>query len=88
MSSEKVQNTHVVIDGKGDITAVYRKSHLFDVNLPESGIRLMESDYVLPGKMIHPPVETPVGYVGLSVVSFHGTLALSTNVCVTFYCCM
>lgn len=30
----------------------------------------MESDYVLPGQMILPPVRTPVGNLGLSIVSF------------------
>jgi hypothetical protein len=30
----------------------------------------MESDYVLPGERIVAPVETPVGKVGLAIVSF------------------
>jgi hypothetical protein len=49
---------------------VYRKAHLFDLNIPEKGIRLMESDYVLPGQVLLPPVKTPVGNLGLSTVSF------------------
>ena len=36
----------------------------------------MESDYVLPGQMILPPVRTPVGNVGLSIVSFFYVLAV------------
>lgn len=68
VSDEKVHNSHVVIDSNGDIIAVYRKAHLFDLNIPEKGIRLMESDYVLPGQMIPPPIKTPVGNLGLSVM--------------------
>jgi len=55
---------------------VYQKAHLFDLNIPEKGIKLMESDYVLPGQMILPPVRTPVGNVGLSIVSFIYVLAV------------
>lgn len=73
-------NSHVIIDGKGVITAVYRKAHLFDLNIPERGIKLMESDYVLPGQTILPPVETPIGNLGLSIVSFCGSFVLSTSV--------
>jgi len=36
----------------------------------------MESDYVLPGQMILPPVRTPVGNLGLSIVSFFYVLAV------------
>ena len=36
----------------------------------------MESDYVLPGHMIVPPVRTPVGNLGLSIVSFFYVLAV------------
>jgi hypothetical protein len=36
----------------------------------------MESDYVLPGQMILPPVKTPVGNLGLSVVSFSYMIAV------------
>lgn len=36
----------------------------------------MESDYVLPGQMILSPVKTPVGKVGLSIVSFSCVLAV------------
>lgn len=74
MNDEKVHNSHVVIDGNGAIIAVYRKTHLFDLNIPEKGIRLMESDYVLPGQMVLPPIKTPVGNLGLSVVSFYDLL--------------
>jgi predicted amidohydrolase len=80
VNDEKVRNSHVVIDGKGDIAAVYQKAHLFDLNIPEKGIRLMESDYVVPGQMILPPIKTPVGNVGLSIVSFYDLLVVSNIV--------
>ena len=44
---------------------------MFDVDIPEKNTRIMESDYVIPGERIVPPVETPVGKVGLAIVSFN-----------------
>ena len=35
-----------------------------------TGVRLMESDYVLAGQKIVPPITTPIGKLGLSIVSF------------------
>ena len=35
----KTRNTHVIIDERGVLTATYEKCHLFDVNIPEKGIR-------------------------------------------------
>ena len=35
----------------------------------ETGVRLMESDYVEKGNKIIPPVSSPVGKLGLSIVS-------------------
>ena len=63
-----VKNTHVLIDCNGETAGNYVKLHLFDVDLKES--RLHESDYTCPGQVITPPVETPVGRIGLSIVSF------------------
>ena len=36
--------------------AVYRKAHLFDVEIPDRGVRLKESDYVVAGEAIGQPV--------------------------------
>lgn len=60
----KVYNTHVIIDGKGQIRSAYRKLHLFNVDI-ENGPRLMESDSTLEGTEIIAPVETPIGKLGL-----------------------
>src|SRR6218665_275765 len=64
-----VYNTHLVIDNNGDVRGVYRKTHLFDVEVP-GGAVLRESDYIKPGTTIEPPVVTPVGRVGMAIVSF------------------
>jgi hypothetical protein len=70
VDSEKVRNSHIVINSEGDVVSVYHKVHMFDVDIPEKNTRIMESDYVLPGERIVAPVETPVGKVGLAIVSF------------------
>lgn len=59
-----------MINDNGEIIAVYNKTHLFDIEIPERGIRLKESDYVAGGSGIVDPVPTPVGKVGLAIVSF------------------
>ncbi|XP_011314776.1 nitrilase homolog 1 isoform X2 [Fopius arisanus] len=65
--SPKISNTHVLINNEGSIAAAYRKIHLFDMDNKDTGVRLMESDYVVPGGEIIPPVSTPVGKIGLSI---------------------
>ena len=57
---EKINNTHIIIDNKGEILETYNKTHLFDVNIPGS-VALSESSYVTPGCRLSPPVETPLG---------------------------
>jgi len=66
---EKIYNTHIVISNTGKLVATYRKLHLFDMVNKDTGVRLMESDYVLKGTEIVPPVCTPIGKIGLSIVS-------------------
>jgi len=66
---EKIYNTHILINNEGELVAVYRKLHLFDMDNKDTGVRLMESDYVLKGIEIVPPVPTPVGKLALSIVS-------------------
>ena len=60
----KGHNTHVVIDADGRLAAVYRKAHLFDLDLP--GLRLQESERTVAGKSLT-VVDTPAGRLGLSV---------------------
>jgi predicted amidohydrolase len=46
LESNRIFNTHVLIDN-GDLTGIYRKLHLFDVDLPT--VHLMESHHTIPG---------------------------------------
>ena len=57
---EKITNTHIMINNKGEILETYNKAHLFDVNIPGS-VSLSESSYVTPGSRLAPPVSTPLG---------------------------
>jgi predicted amidohydrolase len=60
----KMFNTHVVVNAEGEIAGVYRKIHLFDVDI-KSGPRLMESDSCVSGNEIV-CVDTPLGRMGLT----------------------
>lgn len=58
-------NTSAVVADDGSLVAVYRKIHLFDVNIPD-GARYAESEVVIPGdKVVVAP--TPLGRIGLTV---------------------
>ena len=61
----KVHNASVYMRADGSIAAVYRKIHLFDVDLPD-GTKLLESETVEPGEHVV-TAEAPFGTVGLSV---------------------
>ncbi|XP_069142377.1 nitrilase and fragile histidine triad fusion protein NitFhit-like [Argopecten irradians] len=63
--TDRVLNTHVVIDNQGEIRATYSKIHLFDLDLGD--LRLCESDYTIPGNGITSPVSSPVGNIGLGI---------------------
>lgn len=58
-------NTHVLLDDSGAITKVYRKIHLFDVDVP-GGPRLMESNGTAAGgEVVAAP--SPAGALGLTI---------------------
>jgi deaminated glutathione amidase len=57
-------NTSIVIDADGTLRGIYRKIHLFDIDLPD--VRLRESDAVAPGSEIV-VVDTVAGRLGLSI---------------------
>lgn len=63
----RVHNTSVAVAPDGRIAGVYRKIHLFDVDLADRGGQTYrESDRIAPGdEPVH--VETPFGGIGLSV---------------------
>ncbi|KAK6034283.1 hydrolase, carbon-nitrogen family [Cooperia oncophora] len=59
-------NSHIVIDSEGATRALYNKLHLFDLEIPGK-VRLMESEFSKGGDRMVPPVDTPVGRLGLSI---------------------
>ena len=62
---DRISNTSVLLDPEGMIAAIYRKMHLFDVDVP-GGKRFRESDTVEPGgDVVVAP--TPWGGLGLSI---------------------
>jgi predicted amidohydrolase len=64
---ERVFNTSVLLSPEGAVEAVYRKIHLFDVDLrPQGGSEFRESARVAPGQEIV-VAKTPFGGLGLSV---------------------
>ncbi|KAF2842364.1 putative nitrilase [Patellaria atrata CBS 101060] len=63
---QKVKNTLLWIDEKGEIAQRYQKLHLFDVEI-EGGPVLKESNSVEPGPSILPPFPTVFGNVGLMI---------------------
>lgn len=62
---KKIRNAAVLLDPAGTVVSVYRKIHLFDVDVP-GGKRFRESEAIEPGDV---PVvaETPWGGLGLSI---------------------
>lgn len=60
--TEKVYNTSLVFSPVGEQIGLYRKMHLFDIDLP-GVITHRESAFLAPGDQIS-VVETPVGRVG------------------------
>ena len=65
----RLRNSHIIIDNLGAIRGQYSKTHLFDVDIKD-GIKLKETDMTEPGSVIGPPCRTPVGNVGMAIVSF------------------
>lgn len=63
--SDKTFNTSVLLGPDGSTLAVYRKIHLFDVEVPDV-VRLKESDAVEAGSEVV-TAKTPAGVVGLTV---------------------
>ena len=63
---ERVYGASVVVDDRGDVRAIYRKIHLFDVDLPDREESYRESHSMYAGD--EPvTVDTPAGRVGLTI---------------------
>eukprot|EP00126_Sphaerothecum_destruens_P011378 Sdes_comp20907_c0_seq3m18129 len=52
---KKTYNSHILVDNSGKIASIYRKIHLFDVNIP-NGPCLQESKFTKPGNCVESPV--------------------------------
>ncbi len=65
VQASHVRNACVHVDAAGKITSVYRKIHLFDVDLPD-GTKLLESETVEPGTEVV-VADACFGKLGLSV---------------------
>ena len=61
----RIRNTSLLLDPEGTIVAIYRKLHLFDVDVP-GGKRFRESATVEPGSDVV-VATTPWGGLGLSI---------------------
>jgi predicted amidohydrolase len=65
--SERVYNTSALIGPRGEIEAVYRKIHLFDVDLGlAGGGAFTESNSIAPGEDVV-VAQTEIGGIGLSI---------------------
>jgi predicted amidohydrolase len=63
---ERVYGACVVVDERGKTRAIYRKIHLFDVDLPDREESYRESQSMYPGDEPM-TVDTPAGRVGLTI---------------------
>lgn len=63
--AQRVYNTFLLVDPTGETRAVYRKIHLFDVQIPGRA-ELMESATTAPGGDVV-VAETPMARLGLSI---------------------
>ena len=66
IKAERVYGTCPVYDAKGNTRAIYRKIHLFDVDLAESQESYRESRSMVAGDEVT-TVDTPCGRVGLTI---------------------
>ncbi len=63
---DRVYGACLVIDDRGETLCIYRKIHLFDIDLPDSNESYRESESMYPAD--EPVcVETPAGKVGLTI---------------------
>jgi predicted amidohydrolase len=67
-----VYQTHVIVNNEGNVSASYRKMHMFDAVISQGdsvdGPQLVkESSSFFKGASITEPCFSPVGYLGLSI---------------------
>ena len=66
MAAERVYGACPVFNSEGNVEAVYRKIHLFDVDLVDKQESYRESNSMYPGDEVV-TVDTPAGRVGLTI---------------------
>ena len=66
IAAERVYGACPVYNANGDVEAVYRKIHLFDVDLVDKQESYRESNSMYPGDEVV-TVDTPAGRVGLTI---------------------
>lgn len=64
-TDSRLFNAHIILNDSGDLVSIYRKTHLFNLDIP--GTRLIESEFSQPGNAVIKPVETPAGNVGMGI---------------------
>ena len=64
--ADRVYGASVVVDDRGATRKIYRKIHLFDVDLPDREESYRESHSMYPGDALA-SVDTPIGRIGLSI---------------------
>jgi predicted amidohydrolase len=65
VDKQRCYNTSVLYGPSGESLAVYRKMHLFDVDVP-GGLTVRESDTIANGDQVV-VAETPLGRIGMSI---------------------
>jgi deaminated glutathione amidase len=66
INGERVYNTHVILNERGELICKYRKVHLFDVSIPDRGISLQESKTTKAGDDLFVLCDSPIGMLGLT----------------------
>jgi deaminated glutathione amidase len=64
-NDRRTSNTHVIIDDEGEVRAVYRKAHLFDVDVADG--KFLESEFTVAGNELVVCKSTPIGCIGMSI---------------------
>ena len=82
----RVYNTHVILDDQGEVKAVYRKIHLFDVSIPGK-VQLRESATTAPGtKLVI--CDSPIGEWMAFESRMHHEVGIDSlsNRCIPYKC--
>lgn len=64
-TDSRLFNAHLIVNSEGEIVSIYRKVHLFNLDIP--GTRLLESEFSQPGNAVIKPVSTPAGNIGMGI---------------------